>query len=643
MKLLLSVSGCVLVFIALALQVPSLNQVQLSDVARFAGNATPSPFQEPPIDVAQFVNLNRIVHEPVLCIAVNPDETILAAATFSGLKFFALPSFEYLGYFFERPLTKEYCPSWSPDGRLLAISGSAIQGIELWDVSSHQFLRSVENPRGYTFINLSWSPDSHWLTADDGFIWDVNTGKLSHVLDDSAYLSSVLWSPDGLHLLSVTNDEIEIWDSQTFEKADQTMTLDETIFSADWSPDNVNIAISGIDGIYIWNILTGEVAVIAKGERMGTTVVAWSSNGTQLASVEGQNIIIWDVGTKQRIQVLEGHMSHPRQLFWLSDGITLISSSVFDTVWLWDIALGEKRHLERFDGFLTCIAISPEGKYVASGTSSGRILIWDTVSGQLRFQLDANGDQVGSLAWSPDGHYLASIEMDNNGIALVWDIATSDLFLSLERHDDNVADMAWSPDSLHLVTVAGFTGYVWDTRSGGEHYRFETENPGLPQYEFDRVAWSPDGKYLATSTSNSAITIWDAANGQKQLVLAEAQADACCSQGIAWSPDSDRLAGTVLDYETVTYNFFIWNTSTGETIMQIPDRSFSTIVWSPDGRYLLSPGRHFQIWDAWTGQIVSEISTEVGILPSADLAWSQDRTRLATMSASEIIIWGMPQ
>ncbi|MCP4209083.1 MAG: hypothetical protein GY767_18835 [Shimia sp.] len=93
----------------------------------------------------------------------------------------------------------------------------------------------------------------------------------------------------------------------------------------------------------------------------------------------------------------------------MSDNTTLLSVSRFDTVRLWDTISGhEQEQITTADGVLRQVAISPDGNYVATATTTNRILLWDTTTGQLRLRIDGRSP----FAWSPDGTRFAFVRPD---------------------------------------------------------------------------------------------------------------------------------------------------------------------------------------------------------------------------------------
>ena len=130
--------------------------------------------------------------------------------------------------------------------------------------------------------------------------------------------------------------------------------------------------------------------------------------------------------------------------------------------------------------------------------------------------------------------------------ALHQAILSSQVRLTLKGHTAGVSSVAWSPDGKRLATGSyDKTAKVWDAATGQELLTLK----GHTGYVFS-VAWSPDGKRLATGSWDGTAKVWDAASGQELLTL-KGHTDVVSS--VAWSPDGKRLAtassdGTVQIY-----------------------------------------------------------------------------------------------
>ncbi len=101
---------------------------------------------------------------------------------------------------------------------------------------------------------------------------------------------------------------------------------------------------------------------------------------------------------------------------------------------------------------VSSVAFSPDGRYLASGSRDKTVRLWERETGKLVRSLEGHTDWVTSVAFSPDGRYLASGGWDNT--VRLWEWETGKLVRTLEGHTALVSSVAFSPDGEHLASAA---------------------------------------------------------------------------------------------------------------------------------------------------------------------------------------------
>lgn len=212
--------------------------------------------------------------------------------------------------------------------------------------------------------------------------------------------------------------------------------------------------------------------------------------------------------------VLRGHLSWITRIAWSPDGAYLASPSADTTIRIWDARNGAcVRTLQGHTSDVSGVAWSPDGKRLASASDDKTIRLWDTASGKHLQTLIGHSERVASVAWSPDGQHLASGSADET-IGL-WKVDSGKPSHLLHGHTGTVLSVAWSPDSQHLASASNDQTIRIGEATSGNHL---LTLKGHTDSVFS-VAWSPDGQLLASGSNDRTIRLWEAADGKTLQVL----------------------------------------------------------------------------------------------------------------------------
>jgi WD40 repeat protein len=254
------------------------------------------------------------------------------------------------------------------------------------------------------------------------------------------------------------------------------------------------------------------------------------------------------------------------------------------------------------------------------------------------FTYKRHTEAVKAVQWSPDGQYIASGGVD--GSVQVWDARAGRHLFNYNGHDGTVFSLSWSPTSSTFTSERG-----WYIASAGEDTTVQVWKVGIPDNEtasqsetpvvtyrghaddLCAVAWSPDGRRIASGGMGTTVQVWDATTGEALFTY---RGHLSCVYTLAWSPDSTRIASVAGDT-----TIHIWNATTGDVFVaeDLHSDPVNAVAWSPDGRRIASgdSGHRVCIWDPAPDPestlVVPEYSDYSG--PILVLAWSPDGTRLA--------------
>jgi WD40 repeat protein len=206
-------------------------------------------------------------------------------------------------------------------------------------------------------------------------------------------------------------------------------------------------------------------------------------------------------------------------------------------------------------GWVRCLDVSPDGKWLATGGSDRRLKIWPFADGKPgdkpTHDIEAHTGWVEAIAFSPDGKFLITGGAD---LAVkVWNAADLTPVKSLTGHTGFLRDVAWLPDGSAFVTGAEDGKLLaWDAKAlslvrtiafGGANDQFG-QNPALSGVH--RLHVSRDGKFLAAA-GGKTLTVFDLATGAP---IAEDKSDA----QVCFSPKDDLLAAGSNNAKVVAYD-----------------------------------------------------------------------------------------
>jgi WD40 repeat protein len=295
------------------------------------------------------------------------------------------------------------------------------------------------------------------------------------------------------------------------------------------------------------------------------------------------------------------------------------------------------------DSVILSVAFSPAGQHLASGSRDGVIKVWDAHTGQPFRTFRAGEKMVHSVAFSPDGQSLASA--CSEGHVQIWDIKADKKLVEWKAHASTVHCVAFSPDGRRLASSCFSYGWqgepnggeakVWDAGSGQELCAFKGQPAGILS-----LAFSPDGRRLASAGQDRTVKVWDSATGQELLT---SQRHTAPVHALAFSPDGRSLASAGADWsELIRADVTLWDAETGDVRLTLRGHVgyVLSVAFSPDGQRLASAGmdRTVKVWDVATGQETLALRGHQGIVRS--LAFSPDSRQLASGGADRTVrIW----
>jgi WD40 repeat protein len=311
------------------------------------------------------------------------------------------------------------------------------------------------------------------------------------------------------------------------------------------SPDGKTLAsVSEDQAIKLWDVTSRQAKVTLQEPAGHVCSMAFSPDGRTLASAAyPENVILlWDLDSGAAA-TLRGHADHVKSVAFSPDGKILASASCDKTVKLWDVVSRKERvTLRANSGWGRCVAFSPDGKTLAAGGNSMTVKLWDVKSGTEQARLQgfaiSRGFQVIiSLAFSPDGKTLAS--GDTDGRVNLWDVAGAKKLVSLGVLNDEANDgsyvecVVFSPDGKTLAATDSEAIGIWDIGSCKKTATYQYKGRPHPlnslldrlngplhslsayfpdaRDDVSSINFRADGKLIAFGMDDTTVKMWEVA------------------------------------------------------------------------------------------------------------------------------------
>ena len=583
--------------------------------------------------------------------------------------------------------------SLSPDGQLLAVWGPS-EGVQLWDVNTGIHLHTLTEQHYRTGLSsVLFSPDGRMLVGRhrDSItqFWDVKTGTFLGKIGYSraggsgepwAAANMLSFSPDGEILAS----SAALWRFATTSRTlaeDTQFNLQENakarhgagrIYDIKYSPDSTRLAAAGSIGVWLYDGQTGELIDLLSKHTGRFWKISFSPDGQILASANADHTVhLWDANTGAYLRILEGHTDEVFDVSFSPDGQRLASGSADGTVRLWDVNTWQLRHTfeAHTQGQVHIVSFSPDARTFAS-VSGTEIRLWEVGTWQQLHTLTAHTSPVAKVSFSPDGKILASVAPQWDNSVRIWDVSTGS---HLHRFHGlaEVNGFSFSPDGKLFakegwtpIPKEGFTPipaevepistpHLWDVSTWQLVRMFKPQFrtsslPGKSDRRNFAIAFSPDGKLLATRGDAVGIYLWDVSTGSLLRMLPK---DARGPLPLLFSPDGEVLVevgdagihfwevrtGKFLNSHTGyaagwlwtpnasfspdgqlfiskwTSKNYLWSVSTGN-LLNTQDDIVERLLFSPDGKIIFGSTLRKEIlfWDANTGEHIFKRSAMVG-------------------------------
>jgi WD40 repeat protein/uncharacterized caspase-like protein/energy-coupling factor transporter ATP-binding protein EcfA2 len=418
----------------------------------------------------------------------------------------------------------------------------------------------------------------------------AQTHEINRLEGHSREVNDAIFSPDGKLIATASSDGlVKLWQSNGKLLRDLNGHQNRVTAIA-FRSDGKAIATASADKtVKIWN-LDGKALLTLSGHKDWVTDVRFHPNGQWIASASRDGTIRLWRSNGQLVQTFRGHRGWVNRLSFSPDGKGLVSGGEDGTVKFWQVnakpSPNPVRSFVADKERVTSVAVSPDGKLLATSGKTARL--W-TLSGKAIAALNGHSDQVSAIAFSPDSKTVVTASAD--GTIRRWNMKGATLQL-IKANSSEIYQTRFSPQGERLLSAsADKTARLW---------RVENEPQPLSNTTFASTA-SPDGKTFAVANANRTIQVL---RGGKILRTFKGHTGAIVQ--LAFSPDGLFLASSSED-KTIK----LWNLETGvlvKTLLGHQSR-VTTILFRPDGGILASGSadKTIKLWAMPSGELVETL------------------------------------
>jgi WD40 repeat protein len=258
-----------------------------------------------------------------------------------------------------------------------------------------------------------------------------------------------------------------------------------------------------------------------------------------------------------------------------------------ETVRLWDLTTRKAKPLASPEETVIGLAISPDGKTMASAGYDRIVRLWDMAAGTCLHELKGHTETVRAVAFRPGGLCLASAGCDRS--IKMWNVRDGSLLHSWAGHTDTIRTLAFAPDGKWLISGANdHTIKVWNADDGALVGTIAGEE------QVQSIACSPDGLLLAAGNTGNDVELWQLASRAPWKTL---RGHTGRVRSVAFSPDGQTLASGGED-KTVR----LWNVASGQELLVFPtEHMINGLAFHPR-EPILAAALHDGTVKLWSGE-----------------------------------------
>jgi WD40 repeat protein/tRNA A-37 threonylcarbamoyl transferase component Bud32 len=549
--------------------------------------------------------------------------------------------------------------AYRADGSLVATAGNQ-NGRAVITLHSGQTgqRRNPAYGHGSAVNALAFRPDGHRLAGGcaDGeiIICDASeeNPKILHWKAHPGGVAGVQYLDNDYLLSGGADKTVCLWQAATGKLESRLPALPEAVECVAVHPSGELFAAGCKDGtIVVWETKRNRELYRLEGHGLAAHHIAFHPRASQLAIAQPDATVrVWNLGEQETAATLRGHTGAVNQVGFSPDAAYLASVSEDQTLRLWNPGNYGQAPLKTYRdhaGALLCLAFSGEGNLLASTGRDGTLVIRSFRTRPAAAVWKGHTSEVRAVAWSGDGKMLASSRGPKAGAnepnagseVIVWDPASEKPRLTITAHAQRVVALGFQPGGTLLATASfDGTARLWDTATG-ELVR-QLGEPGGP---YHALAWSPDGRRLATTCELieageqfTRLTVWEAATGAVAWTLKDPR---WWIDALAWSPDGRYIAGG----SSAGFELRLWDAKDGTRLAcEGAGTKVNALAFHRDSRLLAAacPDNMVRVWDPRDKK--ASLVLKAHNQPVLTVAFHPDGHRLASGAEDNLVrLWDL--
>jgi WD40 repeat protein len=316
-------------------------------------------------------------------------------------------------------------------------------------------------------------------------------------------VSSILFSPDGKTILTISNNTATIWDAVTRKEVKKFEGYISDLSSVVFSPDGKTALTRSYDKTaQVWDVVTGKKVQKFEGHTRDLSSAVFSPNGkTVLTTSRDETARIWDVVTGEELVIVYDVMPYQKIASFSPDGKTILiggvgkkfSATIVDVETQKRVELSSKDSLEKVIlDHIYFATFFPRGKTIFL-YSFGYVSIWNVATAEVVQSFEfTDSSKLLSVHFAKDQPLIAVTKKEDEKIMLIAVVSTKKI-QEFEGHTDAIESAVFSPDGKTVLTTSyDQTVRIWDVATGKELQKFE-------KFLRAAAAFSPDNKTVVIS------------------------------------------------------------------------------------------------------------------------------------------------